>query len=358
MSGAAPVHGGDIEGIARELGVNSAELLDLSTGVSPFAYPLPPLPAHLLTTMPYTRSSLLEAASAYYGVAVEQLLALAGSQQAIQLLPQLREPAPVLLPATGYEEHRHWWQRAGHRPVFYQHHGREHIAGLIAEWRPRALVLIHPNNPSGERVCREDLLYWRERLGEGGLVVVDEAFIDPLPEQSYADLLPLPGLVMLRSAGKFFGLPGLRLGFALGEPALLAALEEAAGPWSVNALAQWAGELALADVRWQRAARERLLATSAALASVLESALAPQALQMRSTPLFCSLQLPRALAAGLHRALRAQGVLVRHYHPEADIGWLRFGLPAGAAECERLQQALTSGSAGSAALTVRATVRL
>ena len=90
------------------------------------------------------------------------------------------------------------------------------------------------------------------------------------PAQSLARDCGRPGLVVLRSPGKFFGLAGMRLGFALGWPDLIAALAERLGPWAVNGPARWVGRRALADRAWQLAERERLATASARLAGLLE----------------------------------------------------------------------------------------
>src|SRR5690606_32701627 len=110
------------------------------------------------------------------------------------------------------------------------------------------LLVVNPNNPSGRLIERERLLDWHARLAErGGWLLVDEAFMDCTPEHSLAVDSQKPGLIVLRSFGKFFGLAGLRLGFALAEPALLERLAEQLGPWAVSGPARAVATALLAD---------------------------------------------------------------------------------------------------------------
>src|SRR5690606_32667145 len=91
------------------------------------------------------------------------------------------------------------------------------------------------------------------------LLVVDESFADPVPELSVAATVDArPNLVVLRSFGKFYGLAGLRLGFALGHPDAVAALSAMAGPWPVSGPAIAVGRMALADRGWRDATVARL----------------------------------------------------------------------------------------------------
>jgi cobalamin biosynthetic protein CobC len=130
------------------------------------------------------------------------------------------------------------------------------------------LLLCHPNNPTGTTFSREQLQDWRARLASrGGWLVLDEAFMDATPEHSLLGDVGLPGLIVLRSVGKFFGLAGARVGFVFAWPALLQQLAEAIGPWSINGPAREVVKLALQDSNWQQAMRGQLAATASACSS-------------------------------------------------------------------------------------------
>jgi cobalamin biosynthetic protein CobC len=202
------------------------------------------------------------------------------------------------------------------------------------------LLLVNPNNPTGESFSPEQLLAWHAALASrGGWLVVDEAFMDATPEQSVAQYSGAPGLIVLRSLGKFFGLAGGRVGFVLAWPQLLRELAALLGPWTVSGPAREAARLALSGRAWQAQDRLRLVHEGARLQKLLgRYGLAPAG----GTALFqyC----PTKQAASLHEALARQGILTRLFdEPPA----LRFGLPGDVAAWQRLERALSELSINS-----------
>lgn len=333
-------HGGDGAALAQALAIPREQLLDLSSAVSPFAYPLPPVPAEVLQRLPYDSEPLLAAAAAYYGVAREQVLAASGSQHLIQCLPRLRRQSRVLLPAVGYAEHARCWRQQGHPCHDYHSVQREDLAREIRRQRADVLVLIHPNNPTGACISADDVLYWRALLPADGQLIVDEAFIDATPAQSLTHLLPLPGLVVLRSIGKFFGLPGLRLGFLLADAARVAECRQALGPWPVNAVAQWAGEIMLADRGWQLQARQQLQSHRVRQAEVLAPLASALGAAFTQTAFFSALRLPHAPAQALLSTLLDHSIALRYYRQHSRDAWLRISIVNEARNLQRLRQAL------------------
>jgi cobalamin biosynthetic protein CobC len=168
------------------------------------------------------------------------------------------------------------------------------------------------------------------------LLVVDEAFGDCVPDLSLAPHVR-PGLVVLRSLGKFFGLAGLRLGFGIAEPQLARLLRQALGPWAVGGAAAEIGRQALMDNAWIEAARKKLSQESAALNSLLGQA---NLSTMGGTSLFTLVNAPRAWA--LFEYLGQQGILTRPFSTAPR--WLRFGLPPDDAARQRLVTALQGWS--------------
>ena len=319
-------HGGRLLRAAREHGIAPERWLDLSTGISPFGWPVPPIPPGAWQRLPEDDDGLVEAARGYYGA--PHLLPVAGSQAAIQALPTLRPPSRVGIIAPGYAEHAQAWQRAGHVVEAVSA-----AALLAAPQRHDVIVLIHPNNPGGDRFDTAQLLRLHAGLAaRGGWLVVDEAFMDATPAHSLCAQAGADGLIVLRSVGKFFGLAGARAGFVCAAPTLLDALHARLGPWTVSGPARHVLKLALADRAWHRAARERLHAASERLRILLaRHGLAPTA----GTAFFqwcCDER-----AAALHRALAARGILTRLFDTPAS---LRFGLPGDEMAFGRLNDAL------------------
>lgn len=317
-------HGGRLRQAARRYGIPLAEWVDLSTGINPQAYPVPPLAPAVWQRLPETDDGLEAAAAAYYGS--PHLLPVAGSQAAIQALPACFSPGRVLTLAPTYAEHPHAWRAHEVRAVC-----AEGIAAALGE--ADILLLVQPNNPDAQRFPRDQLLAWHAELAaRGGCLIVDEAFIDADPADSLVPLSGRAGLVVLRSVGKFFGLAGARIGFVFAEPAVLDVLAERLGPWAVSGPARQVTAAALADTVWQAEARRCLARDSRRLASLLdEMGLAGGG----GTALFQWRPTPHAPA--VHDALAAKGILTRLF--EAPAG-LRFGLPASESEWARLAAAL------------------
>jgi len=323
-------HGGRLLRAAQRYGIAPERWLDLSTGINPVAWPVPQIPARAWHRLPEDDDGLVEAACDYYGAPA--LLPVAGSQAAIQALPELREASRVGVLAPGYAEHAHAWRRCGHRVELLA--ADELIAG-VEDFD--VVVLIHPNNPGGDRFDREVLLGLHERLAaRGGWLLIDEAFMDATPGHSLCAQSAREGLIVLRSAGKFFGLAGARAGFVCAAPALLERLRDRLGPWTVAGPARYVLCQAFADRDWQAAMRVRLCAQSARLASLLQThGLAPS-----GGSAFFQWHRSEA-AAALHEALARRGILTRLFDAPAS---LRFGLPGDAAQWERLDAALAETS--------------
>lgn len=325
-------HGGRLERAARAYGIAREAWLDLSTGVSPHGWPVPPIPSRAWQRLPEDDDGLREAARAYYGV--HDLLPVAGSQAAIAALPRLRARSRVAVIEPTYAEHAHAWKQAGHEVASLALHDLPARAGDFD-----VVIVVRPNNPTGECAPREWLLDAMRRHGTDDgkpacgrpWLIVDEAFVDARPEDSLlADRRE--GLIVLRSVGKFFGLAGARAGFVMAWPALLDALAEALGPWTLSGPTRYALTLALADTAWHATARDRLRRASSRLAALLTARGLPPAGGCAFFQ-YCR----RSDAATLHEALAHRAVLVRHF---ANPAALRFGLPADDTEFARLDRAL------------------
>lgn len=319
-------HGGALRAAAARYGIPLGDWLDLSTGINPQGWPVPAVPAEVWRRLPEDEDGLESAAAAYYGTAA--LLPVAGTQAAIQALPLIRAPGRVGVLHPSYAEHAHAWRRAGHRiEQLAVAHLDAAVAGLDV------LALVQPNNPTGVRFPLKSLLDWRARLAErGGWLVVDEAFVDVTPEDSLAGRVGLPGLIVLRSLGKFFGLAGARIGFVLAEPVLLERLRESLGPWTASGPGRWAATRALADRAWQVRTRVELDRAGTRLADLLRRQRLPVA---GGTALFQWVPLPEA--DFWQDALARRGILVRRF---ADPPGLRFGLPGAEPAWRRLELAL------------------
>jgi len=319
-------HGGRLRAAAQEHAIPLADWLDLSTGINPQAYPVPPIDLACWQRLPEDDDGLEAAAAAYYGN--PRLLALPGSQAAIQILPAFFPPAAVACLSPIYEEHPQAWARAGHRL-----RRLPSLPRALAAATPN-ILLCNPNNPTASTLPRSVLLDAAAQLQRrGGWLIVDEAFADAEPENCLAPLAgseAAPNLIVLRSLGKFFGLAGARVGFIFGAPEKLERLREALGPWPLSGPARAVARHALADVAWHAQARADLAAAAQRLAALL----APLG-EVAATTLFATLGTPNVAALFEHFARRA--ILLRRFDAHA---LLRVGLPGTEAEWQRLAQAI------------------
>ena len=323
----AVVHGGNLHEAAARYGIPYAQWLDLSTGINPHGYPVPPVPADAWRRLPDDGDGFAACAARYYGAPdAAHVLPVAGSQAAIRALPSLLPRARVGIAPLTYSEYAPAFVRAGHE-----------VAPLDVSWDtlPDALthvVVVNPNNPTAEHLSAGKLLHWHAQLtARGGTLLIDEAFADAMPSASLAASTDRDGLIVLRSPGKFFGLAGVRAGFVLGAPALLDALRRTLGAWTVSGPARHAVKAALEDELWQQQMRMRLDAESARLVNLLRA----HGLATHSTPLFAWTD--DARAAALHEALARRGVWTRLFSASGSV---RFGLPASDAEWARLEESL------------------
>jgi cobalamin biosynthetic protein CobC len=326
------VHGGGLAAAQRLFTDAPEPFIDLSTGINPYSYPLPQLPPDLFTRLPdpdVLATVATIAAQSYGAPSPAHVVPAPGTQILLPLVAALLRPGRAAVVAPTYREHARAAALAGHRVA--------EIADLEAAREAMLVIVTNPNNPDGRLFDKNELIALAKRLAtRGGLLVVDEAFMDVgPPDASLAGEVGRNAIVVLRSFGKFFGLAGIRLGFALAAPQLAARLSAKLGPWAVSGPALAIGATALADRAWIGQARNRLIAAADRLKTILLSA---KIEIVGGTALF---QLARTPAAfDLFHHLGRAGILVRSFseHPS----WLRFGLPDTEQAWARLQIAMAA----------------
>lgn len=320
-------HGGDLSEASARYGEPAGGWLDLSTGINPNPFPLPELPLDCMARLPDKAAiaGLEAAARIAYGVPDDaEVVAAPGTQALIQVLPRLLAKSAVSIPGPTYSEHKNAWRAAGHE-VSEDADARD----------AKVVVLVNPNNPDGTRYSQAFLKGLAERLSAlNGLLVIDEAFADAHPEVSFVAETHRSAVLVLRSFGKFHGLAGLRLGFAIAAPLAAQRLRELLGPWAVSGPAIEIGRRALLDQEW--AARTRVALHEAA--DRLDQVLAARGLEVvGGTSLFRLVQTEQAHS--LHDGLAHKGIWTRIFAHTPQ--WLRLGLPVGEPELHRLDDGLS-----------------
>ena len=324
-------HGGDLDEARALFPLAPQPWVDLSTGVNPVPYPLPPIPPEAWSRLPSPGSlaGLEGAAARAYGAAdASMVVAAPGTGALIALLPTLLpRPARVAILGPTYAEHARAWAACGHEV-------RE-TGEVVPLNGSEVAILVNPDNPTGRRLGVDALLgLARAATRRDGLLVVDEAFADMFDEPaSLVQRLTDERVVVLRSFGKAYGLAGLRLGFAVAPSAIAARLRTGLGPWAVSGPAIEVGTVALRDEAWLGSARRRLALDAERLDRLLIGA---GCVIVGGTPLFrlAEHRDARALFDRLGRA----GIWTRRFSQRP--GWLRLGLPGSDAAWARLPEAL------------------
>jgi cobalamin biosynthetic protein CobC len=322
-------HGGDLAAARRMFPGAPEPFIDLSTGINPHPYPLPALAVDIFSRLPdraSIRGLAAVAAKAYGAPSPEQVVPAPGTQILLPQVAALVEPGHAAILRTTYAEHSRAAAIAGHSII--------EVSGAEQLREADLAIVVNPNNPDGRVVDRRVLLNIADDLnGRGGILVVDESFADVMPDSSLADQTDCDNIVVLRSFGKFYGLAGLRLGFAIASPHLASRLDAMLGPWAVSGPAVAIGEKALADSEWKKRTLERL----ASDAKKLDGLLIKAGLEIAGgTSLY---RLTRSQTAGeLFNRLGRAGIMVRRFAEEPT--WLRWGLPANEGAWQRLGETL------------------
>ncbi len=326
------LHGGDLAAARRIFPAASEPFIDLSTGINPNPYRLPRLPADLFARLPDSAATgvLAEIAARAYGApSPAHVVPAPGTQILLPVVAGLARPGRAVIFSPTYGEFARAAALAGHSVVELRE---------FASVGDSQLVFVgNPNNPDGRVFARNDLIDLAKSLRpRGGMLVVDEAFMDVGPAgESLAPEVARGNIIVLRSFGKFFGLAGVRLGFAIAAPPLATRISAILGPWALSGAALAVGAKALADAAWMEKTRSRLAKSVRRLDAILTGS----GLEIvGGTTLF---RLVRAPAASeLFHHLGHAGILVRMFPDNAE--WLRFALPANAEAWRRLQIALAA----------------
>ncbi len=321
MAGAL-FHGGRLAAARAEHPSAPEPWLDLSTGINPDGWRGVRAPTTALTVLPDpVETAALEAAAAKaFGCDPEQVAAVPGAEAGLRLLPGLLDVARVAIAAPTYGSHADAWRQARVETT-------EVERSALFQQPTDALVVVNPNNPDGAMTPGAELVAAAGRRW----LVIDESFIDTDPAMS---AIPHLGerTVVLRSFGKFYGLPGLRLGFVVGSPTLAQRVRERTGDWPVSGDAIAMGRAAYADDAWAVKTRAALIWD----AERLDAKLKAKGFEIvGGTSLF---RLARCEdAKGRAYRLAEQGLLVRTFPHDPTL--IRFGLP-GKRNWRRLKAAL------------------
>jgi cobalamin biosynthetic protein CobC len=305
---ADPDHGGSIDAACARWGGSRADWLDLSTGINPRPYPLPALPPDAWTALPDSTAfaALEQAARRFWRVPdTAAVIAAPGASALIARIPALVPPGRVAIPAPTYNEHARAFRACGWTVT-------EDTTDAPSDAPSDATVIVHPNNPDGRL----------HPAPETPFAVIDESFCDVVPDATHIARATCPGMLILKSFGKFWGLAGARLGFAIGDPDLTQRLRPMIGPWAVPGPTLAIATAALNDDAWATKTRSRLATDAQRLDALMSRA---GATPLGGTTLFRLYDTDDA--AAWQDSLARHHILTRIF-PYSNR-WLRLGLPDG-----------------------------
>lgn len=247
-------HGGLIYDEIKTLGINPDDILDFSVSTNPF---MPPpgikerMKSFSIERYPDSCSTqLVSRLSEKLLIPRENIFAGAGTTEIIRLiaLAYFRQNDPVLILEPTYGEYEVACRIAGARVVKFRAPEENgfmpdinELSEIIRKRRPRAVFICNPNNPTGKYLPRAAIEKVIEVMGDT-LLVLDEAYV-PFAANRWnsLDLIKCGNVIIMRSMTKDYGLPGLRLGYAVGWKELIETLRAVAPPWNVNVIAQKTG---------------------------------------------------------------------------------------------------------------------
>lgn len=308
-------HGGGLDDAILKYGGNRTNWLDLSTGINPIPYPIPKVPNHFWHSLPdsQAQSALLSAARKFWKVPNgANIIASSGVSQLIAMLPSLLPVNCVEIIGPTYNEHAAAFQSSGW------------TVGQTGSVR----VIVHPNNPDGNQhvISKQD-------AKNTDLMIIDESFCDVTPDETLINLTDQNNVIVLKGLGKFWGLAGLRLGFAVAAPELIKKITDRVGPWAISGPAQFIGQAALTDNSWIIKTRSRLREDSLRLDNLMiEYGNKP----LGGTDLFRLYEVKNATK--IQNTLAKKFIWTRIFPYSSN--WLRLGIPGTEAQWAQLINAL------------------
>ena len=308
-------HGGGLDDAILKYGGNRTNWLDLSTGINPIPYPIPKVPNHFWHSLPdsQAQSALLSAARKFWKVPNgANIIASSGVSQLIAMLPSLLPVNCVEIIGPTYNEHAAAFQSSGW------------TVGQTGSVR----VIVHPNNPDGNQhvISKQD-------AKNTDLMIIDESFCDVTPDETLINLTDQNNVIVLKGLGKFWGLAGLRLGFAVAAPEKKKKITDRVGPWAISGPAQFIGQAALTDNSWIIKTRSRLREDSLRLDNLMiEYGNKP----LGGTDLFRLYEVKNATK--IQNTLAKKFIWTRIFPYSRN--WLRLGIPGTEAQWAQLINAL------------------
>ncbi|UJF34476.1 threonine-phosphate decarboxylase CobD [Paenibacillus hexagrammi] len=274
-------HGGDLLTASEAFGHPADKFLDFSSNMNPLGPPSAVeqiMLTHWRDIVKYPDPDVRELRSKLshkYDIPAESILVGNGAAELIDLVVKLLKPSVTGLCRPSFSEYEEAVHQAGGRihsiPLQAEHSFILRSEDLISSYDSCDLLFLgHPNNPTGQLIPRQVI---EELVSSGKRVVLDEAFMDFIPDEREHSMIKLAAVnkdvFVIRSMTKFYSVPGIRLGFIVAHPDWIRKLKAMQVQWSVNYLAQLIGCAVLDDADYERKSREWLAVEAPWLANEL-----------------------------------------------------------------------------------------
>lgn len=258
-------HGGNIHKILRDSPGKGQEILDFSANINPLGPPewfRPLISSQLENLIHYPdpeNTSFIKAIAEHTGISTEHIIVGNGTTELLYAFMQVLPCKRALIPVPSYVDYARAAKIAGLAVENIILQEKDDfildLKALSSKVKPGDLVIIAtPNNPTGKTVNRAELLSVIKDFPQS-YFLIDEAFLDFI-EGGKTIGAELPNILTINSMTKFYGVPGLRIGYGILSPALVLQVKENLPPWTVNTLAQAIGTEALKDTAYQLKTRQ------------------------------------------------------------------------------------------------------
>lgn len=263
-------HGGNVAEVSRGYGIDKGKIIDFSANINPLGYPhgvRETIIAEVDSVSSYPdldSFDLVSGLSEYHGIGRDNILVGNGSMEFIYSIPVIFKPERALIVSPAFSEYKKALTLIGAQVSYFQTEARDGFSMTAADLCCRLgegfdiLYICNPANPSGRLTSKDELCQVIARAEEVGVIsLVDEAFIDFVESESVKkEIFRFPHLIVMRSMTKFFGIPGLRIGYVLAGALCIEKMRRNRPPWTVNSLGEKAAAMALQDRSFIRATRE------------------------------------------------------------------------------------------------------
>ncbi|MBW2568352.1 MAG: threonine-phosphate decarboxylase [Deltaproteobacteria bacterium] len=319
-------HGGNVGEISRRYGIDEDKIIDFSANINPLGYP-PWLKETIIKEFDSVLNypdidsfGLVSGLSKYHDVDKSFIIVGNGSTEFIYSIPLAFKPQKALIVTPAFSEYEKGLRMAGAEVSYFQADEKSDFSVDIDCFCKRLkegfdiVYLCNPSNPTGVLTPKNEL---RRVIAcaedTGTLAVIDEAFIDFVEEESVKkEILKFSNLIVLRSMTKFFGIPGLRIGYVIAAPSCAAKLKENRIPWTVNSLAQKTALKALIDGDYIKATRRYISTEREFLRTALNEIFGMNALEGAANFLLVRINSMEGMnSTELRDRLASEGLLIR-----------------------------------------------